>query len=288
MFNPVLLTAQQCVDLEQIGARAFRSQHNLANMAGITYGGQLLALAIRAAQRTVDDGVIHHCTGYFLQKVSRKHALEFSVEQTRDGGQFTMRRVIARQHGVHVFDLFCSFHAERQGLSHQVMAMGDQPQPQEVPSLSDVLGAREGDQSFIVDHLKTFPIETRTIDPRSVLLGDGEHADVELWLRVPSAETIDDPATHACLVALVSDWWTGIAPFLRHALDETAKRNLQSVTINHSMWFHRQARADEWLMVRASSPWAANGRGLSSGTIFDREGKVVATISQEVAMGSRG
>ena len=136
--------------------------------------------------------------------------------------------------------------------------------------------------------MKTFPIETRPIDPRAVLLGNGENKDLQLWLRVPSAETVDDRAIHACLVAMVSDWWTGITPFLPHALDETAQLNLQSVTINHSMWFHRPTRADQWMLSQASSPWADSGRGLSSGTIFDRDGNVVATISQEVAMGSRG
>ena len=48
------------------------------------------------------------------------------------------------------------------------------------------------------------------------------------------------------------------------------------------MWFHRPARADEWLLYVLDSPSAQGGRMLSQGSIFNRSGELVATVAQEM------
>ena len=52
-------------------------------------------------------------------------------------------------------------------------------------------------------------------------------------------------------------------------------------TTNHSVWFHRPVRFDEWVLYSTSSPVAADSRGLGTGHFFDRSGQLLATVVQE-------
>ena len=49
----------------------------------------------------------------------------------------------------------------------------------------------------------------------------------------------------------------------------------------HAMWFHRPFRADEWLLYVQDSPSSSGGRGFNRGTIFRRDGALVASVAQE-------
>ena len=52
-------------------------------------------------------------------------------------------------------------------------------------------------------------------------------------------------------------------------------------SLDHAMWFHRQFRADDWLLYSQDSPSASGGRGLSRGLVFCRDGTLAATVMQE-------
>ena len=57
--------------------------------------------------------------------------------------------------------------------------------------------------------------------------------------------------------------------------------SLFMASLDHAMWFHRTFRADDWLLYEQDSPNATNGRGLSRGLVFTRQGTLVATVMQE-------
>ena len=59
------------------------------------------------------------------------------------------------------------------------------------------------------------------------------------------------------------------------------ERDLQVATIDHSMWFHRPYRLDEWLLYAIESPSASGGRGFVKGQIYNQQGDLVATTVQE-------
>jgi acyl-CoA thioesterase-2 len=58
-------------------------------------------------------------------------------------------------------------------------------------------------------------------------------------------------------------------------------RPLTIASIDHAMWFHRDVRVDEWLLYASDSPSASGARGLARGNVFRRDGRLVASTSQE-------
>ena len=58
-------------------------------------------------------------------------------------------------------------------------------------------------------------------------------------------------------------------------------RNVTAVSLNHSVWFHDDYNPEEWLLYVTDSPWAGAGRGLNRGSIYRRDGQLVASSAQE-------
>ena len=56
---------------------------------------------------------------------------------------------------------------------------------------------------------------------------------------------------------------------------------MQAASLDHTIWFHRPFRADEWLLYDQVSPSAAVRRGLALGRVFTEDGRLVATVAQE-------
>ena len=61
----------------------------------------------------------------------------------------------------------------------------------------------------------------------------------------------------------------------------TESTELQVASLDHSIWFHRPFRADEWWLYDQASPAAAGGRGLALARVFTQEGRLVASVAQE-------
>jgi acyl-CoA thioesterase-2 len=58
-------------------------------------------------------------------------------------------------------------------------------------------------------------------------------------------------------------------------------RDMAFASLDHAMWWHRSARADEWLLFVQDAPTAQGGRGLTGTWIFSEDGRLVASASQE-------
>jgi acyl-CoA thioesterase II len=99
------------------------------------------------------------------------------------------------------------------------------------------------------------------------------------WFRL-RAPVGDDPALHRAVIAYASDTSLLSTCTLPHGVHWTTP-GFQSASLDHALWFHEDARADDWLLYSCDSPWAGHGRGLNRGSIFTRDGRLVASAAQE-------
>ncbi|MCA1006945.1 acyl-CoA thioesterase II [Rhodococcus hoagii] len=266
------------LDLEQIGEDTYLGRHP-DQVGSRTFGGQLVAQALVAAGRTVDgDRPVHAVNAHFIRGGDVKAPIEYRVERHRDGRAFANRQVTAYQDGNVVFSMFAAFQDWGSGLEHSV-AIPDVDGPENLPSLGDHLVGYEDRLRSFVDALK--PIEMRYAnDPTWVLKDSGERlGHNRVWMRA-DGHLPDDPRGHAAALAYSSDTTVLDSILTTHGLSWGLDR-IVAATVNHSIWFHRPFRFDEWALYATESPVAAGSRGLATGRFFTREGELIATVVQE-------
>jgi acyl-CoA thioesterase-2 len=266
------------LDLTQTEEHAFLGR-DAGSARQRVFGGQVLAQALTAAYRSVPDGRVAHSLGaYFLRAGIAGTPIRYAVEPTRDGGSFSSRRVVADQAGRVIFSMVCSFHEFEPGLDHADAAPIDVPAPEDCPPLSAVLGARSR-RAVDAWQQEWGVLETRFASDTSTLSAAG-HSDAEMkvWVRAESALP-DDPQLHQAFLAYASDLTLLAVSTVPHPV-EFAGPNMQVASIDHSMWFHRPARADEWLLYDQVSPSASAGLGFSFGRLFS-QGRLAASCAQE-------
>jgi acyl-CoA thioesterase II len=244
------------------------------------FGGQVIGQALVAAARTVEGRVAHSLHAYFMRPGDPKVPILYEVDRIRDGLSFTTRRVVAIQHGKAIFSMEASFQVEESGLEHQV-PMPTVPQPEELPSESDISSLYlEGAPEQIRRYWeRERPIELRPVDLRHFLGREALDPVQYVWIRT-TGKLPDDPEIHRCVLAYASDMTlldTALFPHGRMVFDP----DLQAASLDHAMWFHRPFRADDWLLYAEDSPSASGGRGFNRGSLFSRDGKLVASVAQE-------
>ncbi|WP_428532725.1 acyl-CoA thioesterase [Propionicimonas sp.] len=267
------------LDLDQTGETTFVGQGDTGSARQRVFGGQVLAQALTAGYRTVPDGRVAHSLGaYFLRAGAAATPITYTVETTRDGGSFSTRRVVADQGGRVIFTMVCSYHVQETGLDHSDTAPGGVRPPEECPPLSEVLGARSR-RAAEAWRQEWGVLETRFASDTSPLSAAG-HSDaaMKVWVRTESALP-DDPRLHQACLAYASDLTLLAVSTVPHPV-EFAGPNMQVASIDHSMWFHRAARADEWLLYDQVSPSASSGLGFSFGRLFS-SGRLAASCAQE-------
>jgi len=266
------------LDLQQSADNVFVGQ-DAGSARQRVFGGQVLAQALTAAYRTVPDGRVAHSLGaYFLRAGVPGTPISYAVEVTRDGGSFSARRVVADQGGRVIFSMVCSFHELEPGLDHaDATPTGVRP-PEECPPLSEVLGARSRRASEAW-RLEFGVLETRFASDTSMLAPGGfRDAAMKVWVRAESTLP-DDPKLHQAVLAYASDLTLLAVSTVPHPV-EFGGPGMQVASIDHSMWFHRPARADEWLLYDQVSPSASAGLGFSFGRLF-ADGRLAASCAQE-------
>ncbi len=243
---------------------------------GRVYGGQVLAQSLVAAQRTVDpDRPVHSLHGYFLRAGNSNEPITFAVERLRDGRSFSARRTHAIQFGRPILSMIVSFQEPADGPDHQV-PMPDAPPPESLPTVAERY-AGVADGSYWV---RERPIDLRHVDePLYVAPSARPSTRQMLWMKAVGTLP-DDPALHAAVLAYASDY-SMLEPVLRaHGLAFTHP-GLKMASLDHAMWWHRPARADEWLLATQESPTAQGARGLGLGRIFTRDGALACSVAQE-------
>lgn len=263
------------LDLEQLEVNLFRG-YSPQNRWKRVFGGQVVGQALVAAARTVEDRLVHSLHCYFMLGGDPKVPIIFKVDRIRDGGSFTTRNVVAIQHGEAIFSMSASFHKAEQGFSHQ-LPMPNVPDPDSLPSEEEI-SARSP------ENLRSFlklerPVEMRPVDAEAYLSTEKRDPTNLVWFRTKGAMP-DDPVLHRCALAYASDYSllsASLAPHGRRPFDP----ELMMASLDHAVWFHRPFRADDWLLYAQDSPSAEGARGFCRGTIFSREGTLVASVAQE-------
>lgn len=248
---------------------------------GRVFGGQVLAQALIAAGRTLADAErsAHSLHGYFLRPGDASRPITFEVERLRDGRSFSARRTHAFQDGVPLLSMIASFHQDEEGPQHQV-TMPEVPGPDEVASGADVLAPiyeRSPAASFWLTNQQ---FDVRHVEG-SLFLGPDSRpkAYQSTWLRVRENINADD-LTHRALLAFGVDQ-VMLEPLLRRHGVSWATRGINFASLDHAMWWHRPARADEWLLCVQDAPTSQSSRGLTGAWLFSQDGRLVASASQE-------
>ncbi len=273
-------TLVSILNLETLEENLFRG-YSPQNGWTRVFGGQVVAQAMTAAARTVTEArPVHSLHCYFLLAGDPAIPIIYEVDRIRDGGSFTTRRVVAIQKGAAIFSMSASFHVRESGFSHQV-SMPEVPAPETLPSEAEL---REKLLPKLPDIARIYwerdrPIELRPADLSRFTRSDKRIPAQNIWIRVKDSLP-DDPSLHQCALAYASDFSlldTALAAHGRILFDPT----LMVASLDHAIWFHRDFRADEWLLYAQDSPSAEGGRALCRGNIFRRDGTLVASVAQE-------
>ena len=248
---------------------------------GRAYGGLVVGQSLSAARQEVPkDRNVHSFHSYFLLPGSIKEPITYDVEVIRDGGSLSTRRVKAIQKGRTIFFMTASFQAYAEGLDHQT-PMPDVKMPDELLPLEEALAKNAGNAVKVLPARMSLrkPFDIRFANAAALQLGTVREAVNQVWVRANS-QLPDDYAIHEFLLAYVSDMYMLMAATFPHGVNHR-KPDFQMATIDHSMWFHRPFRFDEWLLQVIESPSASGGRGFSLARFYDIEGRLVASAAQE-------
>ncbi len=272
------------LDLEQLEDNLFRGQSE--NIGGPrVFGGQVLGQALTAAVRTVDKKrTAHSLHAYFLRPGDMEFPIIYDVDRIRDGGSFTTRRVVAIQKGEPIFNTSISFHKKESGPTHQI-DMPDIPSPEECKSEIQI---RKKIAERVPEKMRDFFLRERPIEIRS-MPGEDMFQEAKkkppykyMWMKAVD-RLPDDISLHQAILAYASDMGLLSTSLNPHRLS-FASGNFQSASLDHAMWFHRPFRADEWMLYSTDSPSASNARGFNRGSVYTREGVLVASAVQEGLM----
>lgn len=269
------------LDIDPVADDVFvgRSQPQLH---GRVFGGQVVAQSIIAAGRTVDtvDGPprgLHSLHGYFLRPGDPASSIRYEVERLRDGSSFSARRVHALQQDQPILSMIFSFQTEDDGLEHATM-MPAVPEPETLRSDDEELQALGHPVGLYL--ARTRPIDIRHCQGHLYDKPRRQTAsDQSVWMRA-KGRLPDDPLVHCAVLAYASDFTLLEGALRRHGLFWGDPR-IRVASLDHSMWFHRPFRADEWLLYTQASPSAQGGRALGHGHVFREDGVLVATAAQE-------
>ena len=234
---------------------------------GRVYGGQVAAQGLWAAAQTVPDGFDPHSLhAYFIRGGDSDQPIRFEVDRIRDGRSFITRRVVARQSSGAILNLSASFHKHEDAPDVTSIALSSSiDPPEDLPSAS----------------------WSRLLDRRPI---PHEQNVARAWVRVPDVG--DDPLMHVLGHTFASDDVATDAVEIVHPIGRPKhdgefseyEHPYSGASLDHTVWFHRPARADEWCLHDFRSSGVYGARGISFGEIWSRDGVHVASVAQEVLL----
>lgn len=271
------------LDIERIEVDLFRGQSPSERASQRVFGGQVIAQALVAAYRTVEDRHCHSLHAYFIRPGDPKVPIIYQVDHSRDGRSFTTRRIVAIQHGKQIFNMAASFHVAEEGWHHQhEMPETEGPENLETLHSQRLKIADRIPESFREDFTRERAIETRHVDPIDLFNPGKQDDHQKVWVRV--ADKIgDDIGLHHCLMAYASDMallGTGARP---HGITWLSGK-MMSASLDHAMWFHAPTRFDDWHLYEMDSPYAGGARSFNRGKIYNANGQLVVSVAQEGLM----
>ena len=268
------------LDVEEIDTDLYRGAR-LPGGKGRVFGGQVIAQALQAAQRSVEGKDAHSLHAYFMRAGDEQFPIVYRVVRDFEGKSFANRRVIALQRGQPILNIIMSFQTPEEGLHHQD-AMPDVPAPETLKTESELRREAAADipEKFRTMFLRrASPIDIRPLHPRSWFTPVKREPRNYSWFRVV-APIGDDPAMHRAVLAYASDMALMATSMMPHGVNWTTP-GMQSASLDHAIWLHEPVRADQWMLYATDSPWAGHGRGMNRGSIFSQDGRLIASVAQE-------
>ncbi|XP_027350563.1 uncharacterized protein LOC113861748 isoform X1 [Abrus precatorius] len=253
---------------------------------GKVFGGQIVGQALAAASKSVDClKVVHSLHAYFLLVGDFNIPIIYQVYRLRDGKSFATRKVDAIQKGNVIFTLLASFQKEELGFHHQEVSIPSVPAPDTLLSMEELREQRLTDprlprtyrNKVATTEFIPWPIEIRFCEPKASTNQTKSPPSLRYWFRA-KGKLSDDPALHRCVVAYASD-----LIFLQVSLNPHRRKGMKAraVSLDHTMWFHRPLRVDDWVLFVIFSPSASNARGSVSGQMFNQKGELLVSLVQE-------
>jgi acyl-CoA thioesterase II len=279
-MNTTVEELLRLIDLEPLEHNIYRGQNRDIGTRRV-FGGQVLAQALVAAQRTVEEGrVAHSLHGYFILPGDLETPIVYFVDRLRDGRSFTTRRVTAIQHGRAIFNLSCSFQVPEEGIEHQSEAPVTTPPEALRPELERVREVAHRIPAELRAVLtQERPIDFRVVDPVDLFEPEAVPPARMTWFRA-QGRMPDELLLHQAVLAYASDYGLLATALQPHALTIRSP-GVQVASLDHALWFHRPFRVDEWLLYVVDSPAATGSRAFTRGSIYTRDGVLVASSAQE-------
>jgi acyl-CoA thioesterase II len=269
------------LDVEEIDTDLFRGP-KLPGGRGRVFGGQVIAQALQAAQRSTEGKEAHSLHAYFMRAGDDALPIVYRVVRDFEGKSFATRRVIAMQKGQPILNMAASFQVPEDGLHHQDAMPADIPPPEALKSETELRreAADQIPEKFRAMFLRrSSPIDIRPLHPRSWFTPVKREPVNYSWFRCV-APLPDDPALHRAVLAYASYMALMSTSMMPHGVNWMTQ-GMQSASLDHALWLHEPVRADEWLLYATDSPWAGHARGMNRGSIFTRDGRLVASVAQE-------
>jgi acyl-CoA thioesterase-2 len=278
-MHPVLKDLLHLLKLERIEDNIFRGESRDIGGAQV-FGGQVLGQALSAAHHTVEGRRAHSLHAYFLRRGDMSAPIIYDVDRSRDGGSFSVRRVVAIQHGRPIFNLAASFQVPEHGLEHH-SAMPKVEGPDGLPDLTEVAPQMLDKIPEKMHRYLTIkrPFEFRPVQPMEFMSLEPRPAVKHVWIKTVDGLP-DEQSLHQNLLAYVSDYELLGTSTLPHGLPFGQGRVMMA-SLDHALWFHRDVRVDDWLLYSMDSPNSSGARGFARGQFFNREGALVASSTQE-------
>ena len=269
------------LELEQLEVNLFRGESRDIGSPQV-FGGQVLGQALVAATRTVEGRQCHSLHAYFLRPGDFNAPIVYDVDRSRDGKSFTSRRVVAIQHGEQIFHMSASFQVDEVGVEHE--------EPMPAVAAPELIHDLDAYAKQCPERIPPFaqrffdkprPFELRPLQMPNFLDPTPRPPRKAVWFKAVDRIPSDDPVLQRCLLAYVSDYNLLDTAVMPHG---AAGLRMQMASIDHAVWFHRPFRVDEWMLYATDSPSASGARGLSRGSIYTRDGRLVASTAQEGLM----
>ncbi len=279
-MNNAALKLIDLLDIEHLEVDLFRGSGAGGETPQRIYGGQVIAQALMAAYRTVDDRMCHSLHAYFIRAGDQSIPVIYEVDRARDGGSFTTRRVVAIQHGRQIFNLSASFHVAEEGWAHQ-HPMPVVPGPEGLMS-RDEQRARDAHllpEKHRAEFTRARPIDVSDVDPQDMFKPGVQDDRNHSWIRMKEAAGHGYQMQH-CLLAYASDMNLLGSSLRPHGLT-WFQGKVMSASLDHAMWFHAPLAFENWHLYSMDAPFTGGGRGLNRGAIYNQDGVLVATTMQE-------
>lgn len=214
-----------------------------------------------AAQLTNEsDHVVHSLHGYFIRAGDESKPIVFDVDRIRDGRSFSTRRVVARQAGGALFSLSASFHRPEPDVEIDGKAVNlDVPGPEECidDDWDRISGVRE--------------VPDRFLEPGHSMA----------WIKLARPGDLDPVASSGSLAVAYCSDHIPMGAIRRAHPSGGAWEDFMGASLDHSIWFHREADPEEWLLYEMHLQSLRGSRGVAHGTVHDASGRLIATVAQE-------